>query len=160
MSNSHWSIWTSFLDSLHIDDPYLVDFPDPIPLLQVLAEHLRSGQLAPSGDPIRSRSVEDDVRSVGQEIASLGALAPRMMVNGKIELRLKKQLKGYARQDAPPERVKPIPMPLIAAAVMGAYTSSYPLLRATGDCGVIGLFFLLRPGEHVYSSNDNDTSPF
>jgi hypothetical protein len=160
MSDSHWSIWTSFLDSLHIDDPYLVDFPDPIPLLQVFAEHLRSGQLAPSGDPIRSPSVEDYVCSVGQEIASLGALDPRMMVNGKIELHLKKQLKGYARQDAPPERVKPIPMPLVAAAVTEAYTTPDPLLRATGDCGVISLFFLLRPGEHVYSSNDNDTSPF
>jgi hypothetical protein len=52
ISDSHWSIWTSFLYSLHIGDPYLVDFPDPIPLPQVFAEHLRSGQLAPSGDPI------------------------------------------------------------------------------------------------------------
>jgi hypothetical protein len=112
MSDSHWSIWTSFLDSLQIDDPYLIDFPDPIRLLQVFAEHIRSGQLTPSGDPIQSCSVEDYVRSVGQEIASLGALDPRVMVNGKIELCLKKQLKGYARQDAPPECVKPIPMPL------------------------------------------------
>jgi hypothetical protein len=101
MSDSRWSIWTSFLDSFHIDDPYLVDFPDPILLLQVFAEHLHSGQLAPSCDPIRSRSVEDSICSVGQEIASLGTLDPRMMVNGKIEFRLRKQLKGYACQDDP-----------------------------------------------------------
>ena len=160
MSDSHWSIWTEFLDNLHIDDPYLTDFNDPIPLLQVFAEHLRTGKIAPSGDPLRSRSVEDYVRSVGQEIASLGTLDPRIMVNGTFDLRLKKQLKGYARLDTPPERVKPIPMPLVASAISDAYASPDPLLRATGDCGVIGLFFLLRPGEHVHSANDNDTSPF
>jgi hypothetical protein len=82
------------------------------------------------------------------------------MVNGNIELRLKTQLKGYARLDEPPERAKPIPMPLLAAAVAGAYSSSDPLLRATGDCTVIGLFSLLRPGEHVHSYQDNDTAPF
>jgi hypothetical protein len=60
----------------------------------------------------------------------------------------------------PPERVKPIPMPLVTAAVTEAYMSPDPLLHATGKCGVIGLFSLLRPGEHVYLSNDNDTSPF
>jgi hypothetical protein len=66
MSDSHWSIWTWFLDDLDLDDPYLTD----------------------------------------------------------------------------------------------AYSSPDPLLRATGDCAVIGLFFLLRPGEHVHSYQDNDTAPF
>jgi hypothetical protein len=160
MSDSHWSIWTWFLDNLDLDDPYLTDFADPVPLLQVFAHHLPTGVLAPSGDPLRSCSVEDYIRSVGQEIASVGALDPRIMVNGKIELRLKTQLKGYARLDEPPERVKSIPMPLVAAAVADAYSSPDPLLRATGDCAVTGLFFLLCPGEHVHSYQDNDTAPF
>jgi hypothetical protein len=141
MSGSHWSIWASFLGSLHIDDPHLIDFPDPIPLLQVFAEHLRSGHLTPSHDPIRSRSVEDYVGSISQEIASLSAHDPQMMVNGKSERRLKKQLKGYARQDAPSEYIKPIPTPLVTAAMAEAYTYPDPLLCATGDsCGVTGLF--------------------
>jgi hypothetical protein len=70
MSDSHWSIWTWFLDDLDLDDPFLTDFVYPVPLLQVFAQHLRTGELAPSGDPLRSRSVEDYIRSVGQEIAS------------------------------------------------------------------------------------------
>jgi hypothetical protein len=89
--------------------------------------------------------VEDYVRSIGQEIASLGTLDPRLLANGKFELRLKNQLKGYSRQDPPPERVKPIPMPLVPAAVQDAYTTPDPLLRATGDCGVIGLSFCCAP---------------
>jgi hypothetical protein len=96
----------------------------------------------------------------GQEIASLGTLDPRLLANGKLELRLKNQLKSYSHQDPPPERVKPIPMPLAAAAVQDAYATPDPLLHATGDCGVIGLFFLLRPGKHVKAAADSDTSPF
>jgi hypothetical protein len=102
MSNSHWSIWTEFLNSLHINDPYyLTDFEYPNPLLQVFAEHLRTGEIAPSDDPLRSRSVEDYVCSIGQEITSLRTLDPRIMVNGKFDPRLEKQLKAYARLDTP-----------------------------------------------------------
>jgi hypothetical protein len=160
MSDGHWTIWTAFLERLQIGDPYLVDYEDAIPLLQVFAKCLPTGKIAPSGDTLRSCSVEDYVRSIGKEIASLGTLDPRLMANGKVELRLKKQLKGYSHLDPPPERGKPIPMPLVAAAVQDAYTTMDPLLCATGNCGVIGLFFLLRPGEHVHSANDSDTSPF
>jgi hypothetical protein len=160
MSDGHWTIWTAFLEHLQIGDPYLVDYEDPVPPLQVFAECLRTGEIAPSGDTLRFHWVEDYVRSIGKEIANLGTLDPRLMANGKVELHLKNQLQDYSRLDPPPERVKPIPMPLVAAAVQDAYTTLDPLLCATGDCGVIGLFFLLRPGEHVHSVNDSDTSPF
>jgi hypothetical protein len=160
MSDGHWTLWTAFLKSLQLGNPYLIDYADLVPLLQVFAECLRTGELAPSGFTLRSHSVEDYVRSVGQEIASLGTLDPRLLANGKLELRLKNQLKGYSRQVPPPDRVKPIPMPLVAAAVQVAYTTPDPLLRATGDCGVICLFFLLRPGEHVKAAPDSDTSLF
>jgi hypothetical protein len=161
MPDGHWTVWTAFLESLQLGDPYLIDYASPVLLLQVFAKCLRTGKLAPSIFTFKSRSVENYVLSISQEIASLGTLDPRLLANGKLELRLKNQLKGYSHQDPPPERVKPIPMPLVAAAVQTAYTTPDPLLRAMGDCGaVIGLFFLLRPGEHVKAAPDSDTSPF
>jgi hypothetical protein len=51
-------------------------------------------------------------------------------------------------------------MPLVAVAAQDAYTTLDPLLRATGDCGVIGLFFLLVPGGPFKAASDNDTLPF
>jgi hypothetical protein len=78
--------------------------------------------------------VEDYICSSGQQIASLGTLDPIIMVNGKFDLCLKKQLKGYACLDTPPEQVKPIQMPLVALAISNAYTSQDPLWRATSKC--------------------------
>jgi hypothetical protein len=107
--------------------------------------------------------VEDCICSVGQEIASLawGPLTPHILVNRKFDLCPKKQLKVYFCLDAPPKCVKPIPMPLVASAIADAYSSLNPLIRAMGNFGVIGLFLLLLwHGEHVYSINNNNASPF
>jgi hypothetical protein len=43
----------------------------------------------------------------------------------------------------------------VTHAVNTAYESTDPYIRATADCGVIGYFFLLRPGEHTYCSTEN-----
>jgi hypothetical protein len=97
--------------------------------------------------------VEDYVHPVGQEITSLGTLDPHLLANHKLELRLKNQLKGYSRQDPLPEHVKPIPMPLVAAAIQDAYTTPDPLLCATGDCGVNGPFFFALPWQACQGSH-------
>lgn len=57
-------------------DPYLrTEDPnfDPIPFLQVFATRYRDGSIAARGNPVRARTVEDALRAVAQEMATLGA---------------------------------------------------------------------------------------
>ena len=69
-SSSSWRLWTTFCEHLNVDPSHLP--ADPIPLLQVFAQRLRSGTLAPGRRPVRTRTVEDIVRAVGQTYASMG----------------------------------------------------------------------------------------
>ena len=82
-------------------DPFLPDFHDPVPVLQVFTTRLRRGQIAPRQNPIRARSVEDYLRTVGQEFASMGAPDPRIILQGNIDFRLQRQLAYYTKQDPP-----------------------------------------------------------
>jgi hypothetical protein len=112
--------------------PYLTDFEDLVPILQVFAEYICTPELAPSNDSCQSCLVEDYVCLVGQEIGSLGALYPCILVKGNFDLHLKKQLKGYSHLDAPLEPIKPIPMrplwPWLLPMPIRTYTSlSYGL---------------------------------
>ena len=83
-SHSAWIYWAAFCESLRIDPHQLP--PDPVPLLQVFARQLRTGALSASSTPIRSRTVEDILRGVGQAYAGLGALDPQMIA-GKLDFR-------------------------------------------------------------------------
>jgi hypothetical protein len=152
--DGHWDTWCEFCREFNLE-PTLADLPDPVPILQVFATRLRDGRIAPSKNSIRSRSVEDYVRTVGQEIASLGSSDPRVDAGGNITRRIRTLLAAYKKEDPPSDRVKPIPIQLVQHAVETAYNTQDPLCRATADCGVIGFFFLLRPGEHTKSYADN-----
>jgi hypothetical protein len=135
----------------------LTGVADPIPFFQVFATRYRNGSLAPSGQPVRSRTVEAALRSIGQTMASMGAPDLRLNLQGKLHYILQQQLKGYAREDAPASRVKPIPFLLIDHTVTHASTT---FDQATADIAILGFFFLLRPGEHTISSTHSDTQPF
>lgn len=158
-STSHWHVWQGYCGELGIS-PWLTDIEDPIPILQVFAQRLRTGKLATRGYPIRSRSVEDYLRSIGQTFARLGANDPRLTSSGRVQLRLSNQLKGYKKQDPPPNRVKPVPLQLIAHATAAAHSTNDNFLIAQADCTTLGFFYLMRPGEYAYSSASNDSSPF
>ena len=93
--DNHWDLWCTFTASLGLD-PYLPDVSDKVPYLQVFAVRLRRGDIAPSGQPLKSRSVEDYLRSVGQEMASLGAPDPHLDQQGKTTGCLHRLLKAYA----------------------------------------------------------------
>jgi hypothetical protein len=45
----------------------------------------------------------------------------------------------------------------VTHAANTAYAPADPYIHATADSGVIGYFFLLRPGEHTYCSTENYT---
>ncbi len=159
-ADRHWDIWLAFSDALGID-PGLQHFHDPVPVLQVFAARYRDGRLAPGGLPVRARTVEDALRSVGQMFASLGTKDIRKDSLGAIDFRLQRQLRSYGKDDPAPDRVKPIPIQVLFHALgIVAHTPGNPAIAATADMAVIAFFFLLRPGEYTGRTNSRQTTPF
>jgi hypothetical protein len=96
--------------------------------------------------------VEDAIHAVGQALARMGTPDPRLEPSGKVTYRLRQQLKGYAKLDPAPKRVKPIPMPVIQRVMHMANISKSAIDEATADLIVLGFFFLFRPGESTVTS--------
>ena len=67
-------------------------------------------------------------------------------------------LKAYSKKDPPPNRVKPIPIPVIRRILMVPQASNTPINLAVADMIVIAFFFLLRPGEYAISAAES--TPF
>ena len=108
-TDGHWTKWTYFCARVAFN-PLLVAYQDPVPIFNAFARDYRTGNIAPDSRGVRSRTVEDSVRSIVQAIAMLGAKDPQMTSTGKIDGRLQLQFRCYSRQDPPPSRVKPIPV--------------------------------------------------
>ena len=119
------------------------------------------GTVAPSGSPVKARTVESALRSVGQTIASLGYRDLRLQVagSGKLDIRLHRQLQAYSKTDPPPARVKPIPLQIIQHVVQQCYTTTDARHQTIGHMVTLGFFFLLQPGEYAYTDNP-DAAPF
>lgn len=156
-SVGHYDTWCRFCSELQVD-PSLQELHDPIPIIQVFMRRYRTGAIAPSHRQVRSRTVEDAVRSVGQTFAAVGTNDPRLNSFGKIDFRLQRQLACYSKQDPPPNRVKPIPVPILQHVMAAAITAARPFSIAVADMIAIAFFFLLRPGE--YTGKKSDTQPF
>lgn len=139
-------------------DPSLQEHADPIPFLQVFALRYRNGTIAPRGKAVRARTVEDALRSVGQTRALMGSSDLRLNSTGKIDFRLQRQISCYKKQDPPPNRVKPIPVPILMSIMATALATGEVFLIAVADMIAIAFFFLLRPGE--YTGLHSDTTPF
>jgi hypothetical protein len=157
-NNTSWSIWATFCRDLTCD-PFLQNISDPMPLLQIFANRYRSGALAPSCSPVRSRTVEAALRAVGQTFSTLGYQDPRLQSSGKLDIRLQRQLQAYSKDDPPPSRVKPIPLQIIQHVVVMCARSNDPKLQAISHMIILGFFFLLRPGEYAFTDNP-DAAPF
>ena len=98
------------------------------PILNAFTQDYRTGAIAPGSRGVRSRTVEDAVRSIGQAIAMLGAKDPRMTATGNLDGRLQLQIRWYSRQDPPPSRVKPIPVQVLRRLACIAAASNDPEL--------------------------------
>jgi hypothetical protein len=102
--------------------------------------------------------VEDAWCKVGQTMAGLGSKDHRNMPGGnKLVYRLSQQLKGYARDDDPTTRVKPVPLSLVRRVWETATTNQE---KAVGDMCLIGFFFLCRPGKHVETTSESQSRAF
>lgn len=86
---------------------------------------------------------------MGQAFAGLGAPDPRLNQHGALDFRLTALLKAWQKADAPPARIKPLPLQLVHTAIRLAQADGTPLARSAADCLVIGFYFLLRPGEYA-----------
>lgn len=156
-ANTHWSLWTDFCSQLAVD-PLLQDVEDPVVLLQVYLHRYRTGVIAPRGRPVRARTAEDALRSVGQTFSAMGAQDPRQTSQGHMDFRLTRQISYYKKQDPPPDRVKPVPVAVLLWILHAAAISPHSGTQAIADMIALAFFFLLRPGE--YTATPSDTTPF
>ena len=154
-ADGHWQQWETFCQE-HNLDPLLEHYRDPVPILQVFATRYRR-RTGPAGLPVRSSTVSDALRSVGQTMASMGSRDPRKDATGEVDFRLSRQFRAYAREDPPPNRVKPIPISLIRHIANQA-REGHAAEASIADMIILGFFFLLRPGE--YTGSNNDDTPF
>ena len=56
---------------------------------------------------------------------------------------------AWKKDDAPPTRVKPLPISLISQVWTLTAAESTPVASAAAQCLVHAFFFLLRPGEYL-----------
>lgn len=107
-----WLTWLECCASISFD-PWLQSIRDPVPILQVFAHRVRTGELSLSGSVALSRSPEAYIRAIGQTFARLGAPDPRLNTFGDIDFRLSRQYSSYRKADPPPTWVKPILLSLL-----------------------------------------------
>ena len=153
----HWDRWRTFCVNMAID-PLLQTISDPVFLLQIFAVRYRSGEIAPSGGKVRSRTVEASIRAIGQTIAGVGARDPRLNDSTTVDFRLTRMWASYKRVDAPPKRVKPVPICIIRHILGIAVAANHTATSAIAAMVVLAFFFLLRPGE--YTSGSSESTPF
>ena len=110
--DGHWTKWENFCLRVALD-PLLIGYKDPVPILNIFARDYRTGDITPTISPVRSRTAEDAVRSIGQALPALGLADPRYGKDGRIDIRLRLQIRCYTKQDPPPNRVKPFPIIVI-----------------------------------------------
>ena len=156
-TDTHWTIWENFALELALD-PYLETVSHKIPILQVFSHRVRTSKLAYNGNPIRTRSAEDYLRSVAQTFLGMGADDPRLNSAGDIDFRLKRMIAAWKKKDPPPNRVKPVPVQVIRRISVLARHSSCNITIGVSDMIILAFFFLLRPGE--YTDSPSDTTPF
>lgn len=157
-ADRHWLSWCAFCLE-HQLDPHLQDISDPVPTLQVWATRYRDGRLAPGGHPVRTKTVEDAVRAVGQTFARMGSHDIRQNSTGQLDYRLKQQFQCWRREDPAPHRVKPIPIAIVHYTLRMAYSgTSSDAICAYADIITIGYFFLMRPGEYTGTHGGNSAA--
>ena len=86
----------------------------------------------------------------------MGTKDPRYTdYDGKLDIRLRRLFKFWENDDAPPKRVKPLPVTLVTYLINHAYSTTLPMSfksRALADSVCLAFYYLLRPSE--YSGND------
>ena len=75
LNTTAWRVWCKFCATINLD-PSLQHITDKVFYLCLFALHYRTGQIAPKGNPVKTRCAEDAVRQVGQTFAQLDPPTP------------------------------------------------------------------------------------
>ena len=102
--SSSWTKWSEFCAECDVE-PTLPTHADPIPFFLVFAIQYRDGTLAKNHNSVRSATVADVLRHIGQKMALLGRPDPCILPSGRQEFRLARLLKGFTKDNPPPERL-------------------------------------------------------
>lgn len=156
--DSHWDVWTAFCERYELD-PFLLDKDDPVPYLQLFLQRYRDGRAALAGQPVRARTAEDAIRQISQTMALLGARDPRLSVDGRMDVRITRQLAAWKRQDTPARRKQPVPRVVLDDLTDSAWASQRVHHQVGSDLLWIGVYWLLRPSEYLRTSHP-DRRPF
>ena len=154
-----WRIWLTFCQSLGID-PGLSEFDDPVWVLMLFGKQWRDGTIAPRGKQVRGRTAEDAVRLVGQAFTELGARDPRLGYDNKVDFRIKRQHAGWRKSDPPAQRREIVPRAVLLTLTTTAKIGNAPHLRPATDLMWLGLHFLLRPAEFLFTQYNTYTTAF
>ena len=156
-ARAEWAVWVTFCSSIG-QDALLTKISNKVSVLQIFAHRVRTGTLARNRRrlQVRSRTVEDYLRSVGQGFTSVGSPDPRKdPFHHNTDFRLYRQLRCYAKQDPPPDRVKPLPLGLLHNVRELAVLAGDDTSLAVSDLAYMGFFWLLRPGEYCSSTESH-----
>ena len=148
-SSTSWRLWTECCAGLGVDSSLHSVPGDKMPRLQLFSHQYRHRSLTGRERPVRSCTVEDAVRSVGQTFARMGSPDPRLSSFGVLHLRLSTLFQAWKKSDEPPTCVKPLPMGIVRGAVHLAHATVTPIALAAADCLTLVFYFLLRPGEYT-----------
>ena len=77
----------------------------------------------------------EELRHVGQTFTLMGSPDPRLDHFGSIHLALKRQARGYSKNDPPPNRMKPIPFQILLrmSSMVHEDTTASTALVSTAD---------------------------
>ena len=82
-ADGHWTKWANFCSRVALN-PLLIGYKNPVPILNIFARDYRTRDITPTSSPVRSRTAEYAVRSIGQALAALGLVGPRYGKDGNI----------------------------------------------------------------------------
>jgi hypothetical protein len=89
----------------------------------------------------------------------MGAVDPRLNRHGKLDIRLTSLGRAWQKEDPPPNRVKPLPLAVVAQVWAMALGKASPQATAAATCLIHGFYFLLRPGEYLGTPHQATGSP-
>jgi hypothetical protein len=98
-------------------------------------------------------------RAIGQTLAALGLPDARLTRKGTLDIRLIRQLAAYAKDDPPPQRVKPVPISILRLAAEFRLMADSCKANAIADMLLLGFYFMLRPGEYAHTDS-REATPF
>jgi hypothetical protein len=143
--DGHWKVWENFIATFENVDAYLDGESQSVKLSfsKFLPRDSKWGSLHPAGKLLE---VDQWRSTYGPSERRLHwtttCLDPRYTNTEKLHPAIGKLQRSYAKEDPPPQQVKPIPLPLVWHTV-AEYHCSSDFVQAIMDLTIIAFFYLL-----------------